>query len=129
MTVPVSVQSPVLRHAAPPARRSDTQVQQGAKWRNTCFPGAWGPVGKTEDRQVKTEAQLLWGTAGSEAGCPGRTGQGPPRALHGEAGLPTERPEGLSLLSLRPPEPSRLDPGTCGPVTHHTQQRGLGKRD
>lgn len=38
---------PSPRHAAPPARRSDTQVQQGAKWRNTCFPGAWGPVGKT----------------------------------------------------------------------------------
>lgn len=83
-----------------------------------------GPSGKTEDRQVKTEAQLLWGTAGARRAA-WKDRAGPPRALHGEAGLPTERPEGLSLLSLRPPEPSRLDPGTCGPVTHHTQQRGL----
>lgn len=75
LSVLASEQSPALRHAAPPARRSDTQVQQGAKWRNICFLGAWGPAGKTEDRQVEDRNAAVLGDS-REQGAAAPEGQG-----------------------------------------------------
>ena len=75
LSVLVSEQSPALRHAASPARHSDTQVQQGAKWRNTCFLGAWGPSGKTEDRQVEDRNAAVLGDS-REQGVAAPEGQG-----------------------------------------------------
>lgn len=75
LSVLVSEQSPALQHAAPPARRSDTQVQQGAKWRNTCFLGAWGPEEKTEDRKVEDRNSAVLGDS-REQGAAAAEGQG-----------------------------------------------------